>query len=192
MTTDGSLISRMLNWWAVGLRQALPERLSNLIFGPSAVLSLTIEDDEVEIALETPRRVHVIAKGEIKVDPKTGTRKLARSREVRNAATIDAGELVVRLPGAQILSTQIDLPAEAALDLKTAIRNDLDRFTPFSSDSVYFDARILGVDGDNHRVKVALQVAQIADVERRAQPREICRFQAHPRNGRTRPGHAGP
>jgi general secretion pathway protein L len=74
--------------------------------------------------------------------------------------------MILHLNRDQVLSTQIELPARSALDLRSAVQADLDRFTPFSTEDIYFDAQIIAVDNANDRIKVILQVAQIADVER--------------------------
>lgn len=165
MVESISSINSFLRWWAIGLSDVFPAPLSNLIFGPSAVLSLSLRGDRAILHLVYPGGEFQLFELPIEKDPKTKKKRVSRNRSLRQPSGVEVGETIVRLDQNSVLSTQIDLPALAALDLRSAVQADLDRFTPFNTDGIYFDAQIIGVDDAANRIKVVLQVAQISDVE---------------------------
>ena len=96
-----------------------------------------------------------------------GTRRLGRcSLQVPDAEilledspTSTWDQVVVRLPAGEVLSRTLSLPAAAEANLHQVVGFELDRFTPFTPEQVYYDARVVERNPATKRLQVALTVA---------------------------------
>lgn len=72
----------------------------------------------------------------------------------------------VRLSAELGLRKILTLPAAAEADLEQLLQFEMDRFTPFTADDVYFAQRLVGTDPTNRLIEVELQVAPKRVVDR--------------------------
>ncbi|MGY3439836.1 MULTISPECIES: PilN domain-containing protein [unclassified Marinovum] len=163
---SGSTLGRALGWWSDGLRHGLPEWLSSLLFGPRSTLVLKTSDTRAQLMLDSGTEQVELFDEPVIAAQDDAAPKIARSRAVRRARSIDAGEVVLQLPRHQVLKTRIDLPARAAINLHGEIEKDINRYTPFNPKDVYFDARVDNVEAEGETIKVVMLIAQVADVTR--------------------------
>jgi hypothetical protein len=69
-----------------------------------------------------------------------------------------AGEVMLRIPRAQVLRRRVELPLAAAENLREVLSFEMDRNTPFQVGEVYFDYRMTGRDTAAKRMTVELAV----------------------------------
>ena len=68
-------------------------------------------------------------------------------------------QVVLCLPADEVLSRTLSLPAAAEANLHQVVGFELDRFTPFTPEQVYYDARVVERNPAVKRLQVALTVA---------------------------------
>lgn len=91
----------------------------------------------------------------------------ARAALLPLLADLDLGKMQValRLPASRALRKLVDLPAAAEENLRQVLAFEMDRLTPFSADSVYYDVRVVERDPETRRIKAALTVLPRAAVD---------------------------
>jgi general secretion pathway protein L len=139
-------------WWSGELLQLVPERFAMLRGRDRAPL----------VALE--------ANGVALVDPRPGAPEqrvdLTGLDEARRKAAVrglleGAGETRMRarvvLNSGEALLRRVNMPAATEENLRQVLAFEMDRLTPFKSDEVYFDYRVISRDAA--AAQIALQVA---------------------------------
>lgn len=71
----------------------------------------------------------------------------------------------LRLPARLALRQTISLPVEAESNLSEVVGYELDRYTPFRADQVYFGYRVLGRDGAARQLSVEMTVVRRVTVD---------------------------
>ena len=150
-----------LRWWRAELAALVPEQLRQLSRRQRyAVLMLGEGSQPATVLIETP----------------TGPAELARIAEPGGAAARAAVQAVMlqpeiagprgrdelglclRLPSRYAVCRSIELPLAAADNLSEVIGFELDRYTPFRAEQVYFCHRMLGRDPAGQRLAVEITV----------------------------------
>jgi len=100
-----------------------------------------------------------VSAGDAKAMQKATHRLLARNG-------LSNAPVTLHLPAGKVLRPRIDLPVEAADNLRDAVALDMDRHTPFPAEDVVFDLRVAGLDAERQRLKIDLVVARKTDLDR--------------------------
>lgn len=74
-------------------------------------------------------------------------------------------EVVARLPRARFLRRTVEFPLAAGENLREVIGFEMDRYTPFKADEVYFDYHLVTKDHERKRLTVDLAIATRATVQ---------------------------
>jgi general secretion pathway protein L len=74
-------------------------------------------------------------------------------------------QVALWLADSQFLAKQVELPLAAAENLRQVLGFEMDRYTPFKADQVYFDFRVVQQDTQNNRLLVNLVAAPRAAVD---------------------------
>ena len=138
-------LQRFGAWWGEQLRDMLPPTVRNAWFGDSARLLVDAEGDGLVVSAEGA----------------DGTRELGRFPADSEAALdFDVprrlSSVRLRLSAEKALTTHLELPLAATENLREAVSFQIDRQTPFTPDSVYFDCEVIDRDVENQSVTVAL------------------------------------
>ena len=143
--------TRFLRWWWSELALMLPSGLRARFRGVDRRIELRTNGNAI----------HVLA---LDRDAAVLNRELALEsgelEEVLAQATRELGqevEPVLRLQAPESLVREIRLPDAAGENLGQVLRYEMDRFTPFSADTVYYGFRILG-QAPNNTIRVQLAV----------------------------------
>ena len=73
--------------------------------------------------------------------------------------------LVVRIPKSWVLMRDITLPLAARENLRQVIGFEMDRFTPFTVDQVYYDYKVKGSDNAGERLNVQVVVVPLRKIQ---------------------------
>ena len=73
--------------------------------------------------------------------------------------------ILLCLPPEQVLRRSVPLPLAAEENLRQVLAFELDRYTPFKPEQVYFDYRVLGRDADQKRLSIELAAVPRSTVE---------------------------
>ncbi len=154
-------VAPFLKWWGRELSGVAPARLQAALGPQRATLVVCWADERDGGDALLQRR-----------DGET-VRSLGRLQELdeqtRGALARDAerGALGVRLelPAATVATRMGRLPQAAEANLKQVLRFQIDRWTPFSADEIYFDAGVAGRDRAARTIDVNLAYAPRAPVD---------------------------
>ncbi|MEO8133167.1 MAG: PilN domain-containing protein [Betaproteobacteria bacterium] len=151
--TAGEQFRRFWRWWAGELHAIVPSSIVNLLSRMRVLPMVVAEDRGFAIyrfdGVTWQRLAKIIAATPEELGQKLGN-ELRRSRIERFAVGLQPG---------QYLAKTISVPLAAEDNLRTALRYELDRHTPFKPDDVGFDCCIVGRDDGSRELKVRLVTA---------------------------------
>ena len=163
MPAEGTLSPiRIVRWWLGELRACIPGPLSRLLFGGDDRVVALLDDAGADIAVL--RQGTLSELGRVAADDARSMKKATHRLLERNR--LSGAPVTLHLPKGRILRPRIDLPVEAADNLRNSVALDMDRHTPFSAEDVVFDLRVAGLDAERQRLKIDLVVARKADLDR--------------------------
>jgi general secretion pathway protein L len=154
---DGA-VQQFLRWWGGELLGLLPRSLRGIVAPPPVRLELVMADGGLEIREERDGVSQTVA---TLSDPEAAPRLRARITRLGRAA--DA--VVLRLPEAQVLETEIAVPSAAAGQLRDVIEMEMSRVTPFEPTEVVFDHKVVDSDLEKEQLILRLCIARRADVQ---------------------------
>ncbi len=147
-------LSRFLTWWGGELASLLPVRLR--LWWRESDRVVLVFFDGTRAVFERPvgsRREEFYA-----VELGTGDPSLHRveiSQRIRQAAGRNF-RLLLCLRPEQVVQRTLTLPLAVEENLRQALTFELDRYTPFRPEQVYFDFRVIGRDTSQKRLSVEL------------------------------------
>jgi len=163
-------------WWVDELAPLVPIRLRNMV-GRLRMRPVLVWG-ESEAVLWVPKVTDGrLAYSEVARIPLTGDDDSAGRAAIEALSNSSGGDwadrprIVVALPASQVLRKTITLPAAVEDNLAQVLAYDLDRHTPFKSEEVYFDARIVERDKVKKELRVDWAAALrtvVAEMRRRA------------------------
>ena len=120
-----------VNWWLEGLWIGLPPRVRKVLFAERAKLVVRLEGNAVIAG-----RAHAEA---VAIDMRSVDAKAQIAQLVPDARATD---VTVLLPRGVVLTHRLRLPTAAEAELRSALKHELDRLTPFAIDDLAFDYRV--------------------------------------------------
>ena len=160
----GERIGAFMRWWHGELLRMLPERFA-LLRGGSGTPLVALEGSEVAVidghatSAEGGKRASLAGLDE--AQQRATVRNLLESAgetRGRGRAALRSGEALVR---------RVTLPAATEENLAQVIGFEMDRLSPFQSDEVYFDQRVVSRDSANGQITVELAIARREVVDAR-------------------------
>lgn len=137
-TTINFDVKKFFNWWGgelaflvpKRLRQRLRERHGSVVFTPIAQgFDVTFRDDDEKI----------IVQRSVDLNRANGFQQLKDQHPA-----LEKADFVLRLPAEQALQKPLYLPVAAQENLRQVVGFELDRYTPFNAEQVYFTLVSLG------------------------------------------------
>lgn len=120
-----------VNWWLEGLWIGLPSRARKLLFAERTELVVRLAGNTVSAG---SAHAEVVT-----VDTRSADAELAVAQLVSDAQATD---VTLVLPRGAVLTHRLRLPAAAEAELRSALKHELDRLTPFEIDELAFDFRV--------------------------------------------------
>lgn len=146
-------LPRFFAWWGGQLLACLPARWRAVLSERSESLLLDLQGEEFVVWREkgdSVREYARIGRGAPVEE------QAAQFRRLRNAIDDPDVRTVFVIPPGRVLSRTLSLPAAAEENLRQVLAFEMDRQTPFKSDQVYFDSRVLGHDANGRTAQVEL------------------------------------
>lgn len=148
-------LPRFFSWWGTQLLACLPEPWRKRLNGSSEALLLEVEEKEILVLRERNASVEEIGRIALDLDQD------ARAAEIRRlqARTENPGlRTILCVAESRALMRALTLPAAAEENLKQVLSFEMDRQTPFKTDQVYFDSRLIARDTASRSLRVELVV----------------------------------
>jgi general secretion pathway protein L len=157
-------VREFLRWWLGELIACLPERLRESLKPEGPSIAIVIDGDIARFDL--CEGVSIYRLGEIRVDQGDPEQRRAHIDRLFEVADTSLNGVDFYLQDRHVLRPRIELPMETQANLTEVLSFEMDRYTPFKADEVYFDHRIIDVNRAQRRISVELAVARREEVER--------------------------
>ena len=157
-----NFISRFFQWWLRELAAMIPLAWRRRVLSPKPQLRIRLGDHAATLLFSDGREFLPLDT----VNTSDRNRNIGEElRESLARAGIVSGTAVIELTEGRFVSLQIKLPAAARDHLDEVLRNEMDRYTPFNHQQVYFDYRIdpNSTQGNTITVEVVLTPRQPID-----------------------------
>lgn len=143
-------LESFLHWWGSELAFLLPEQAKTFFGQKRARLVVRPIGEKVRLMLESAERGEVDL-GEF---PLNEAGREAREELFRDDPELRDAEFVVRLDHSHGLCRIITLPAATEENLDQVMAFEMNRYTPFQADQVYYAARVIDKVPDANQIKV--------------------------------------
>ncbi|MGQ0676964.1 MAG: PilN domain-containing protein [Rhodospirillales bacterium] len=152
------MIGRFFGWWIGELLGLLPGRAARALGLGRDRLNVVVAADRAPFALDTAagrRALGTVALG--------GELSPAAVERALDGVDLERCDVVVQLAADRALRRSVTLPAPSGVmgqaDLRRALEREIERFTPFRAEQVYFLYALDPQPGDGRSVAVELAVA---------------------------------
>ncbi len=143
-------IKHFFQWWARGLAYWLPEKIKPLFSESLHAIFLTVMDGTLTFKLIDEGQEQVIAQLDLSGATAENFQQLRLEHEVLQKA-----RYILRLQPKQAIKKILYLPFAAKENLQQVITFEMDKYSPFNADQVYFSVKLLGREV-NGQIKVLL------------------------------------
>lgn len=157
-------LENFFTWWGRELALLVPTSIRHWYFGKGNILAVGIKNSRAVFLLPRLGALHEVADLSF-ADSSLEERKSAITRKLAQITEGKIFQIFLCLPSDQALRKQIRLPAAVEENLKQTLEFELDRQTPFKSDQVYFDYRIVERLPSEQQLLVEFAVVPKAVVE---------------------------
>ncbi len=159
-------LSVFWRWWTQELLQLVPQRFSAYA-GMAAIPLVAIEGDELVLVEGRNVPARPIARVAMSALDREGQR--AALRRMLEGAGETRGRARLCLGRDEALVRRVSLPAATEENLGQILGFEMDRFTPFKLEDVYFDHRVVSRDPASGQILVELAVARREVVDARVE-----------------------
>ncbi len=129
-------IGRFFLWWGRELAYFLPEKAKKFFSDKLGIIIIRALENSYELSRLDDNQTFVIAEFERNEKGKAEFKKL-----IENDPGIKNADFIIRLTSRYALKKEIYLPEVAADNLYQVVLFELDRYTPFTADQVYFSVK---------------------------------------------------
>lgn len=143
--------NKFIRWWMRELAFLVPEKIRELVHEQQGFLIVIPKDRYLEISYRyngTTETLATLDRNEAGIDQYTAL----RAADER----LDKARLILRLSRADAVQKELVLPAAAKENLQQVITYELDRYTPFKPEQVYFAVKPLESGHESEQINVML------------------------------------
>jgi general secretion pathway protein L len=142
------MLNEVVSWWAQQMLELVPPRFRRRASGPANAIVVAWRDDGCELLVRRDHRDTALGRFAQDEAGLRAARALLGGR--RAPAT------VLRLPAGYVLERQVTLPLAAEQGLERVVRYEMDRFTPFAADEVYWSCAVQRRDRAQGKLTLAI------------------------------------
>jgi len=146
-------VKRFWAWWTAEISGAMPAGFRRLIGKAESRLLVAQQNDRVTVLVVGPDGRHPVA--EFDRDAVTDA-DLSAVRSSVDALRGSFRQVLLELPRGRVLRRRVRLPSGTEERLGQVLGFEMDRFTPFRRDQVYFDYRVCNREPSGGSIEVDL------------------------------------
>jgi len=151
-------------WWLGEIVACLPEGLRETLRPDGPRISIAVGGNTARFDLCEGESSYTL--GEIKIDEGDAAQRRAHIARLFEVAGCSPNAVDFYLNDRHVLRPRVELPAETQQNLAEVLSFEMDRYTPFKAEEVYFDHRVLNVNRARRRIAVELAVTRHEEVSR--------------------------
>jgi len=150
-------IKRAWYWWLGELSPLVPKKLSSILSGSQAVLTISEEGGQSRFELKFGNVSKLVGVADIESFTDWDLQEFRDSMWLGLPSSL---RVEVILPVNDVLSREIFLPLAAEHNLSTVLQYEIDRFTPFKKDDACIGYRIMERYIEREKIRVELYAVQ--------------------------------
>lgn len=143
-------LRRFFRWWGRELSFLVPEKVRQWLSDQSVYVFMSVANDTIQFNRVSDGKKQFIAELQINKNAADNYAKL-KSEKIE----LEKARLVLRLTRGQAIARILFLPAATKENLRQVVSFEMDRYTPFKAEQVYFDVKFLGKEA-NGLIRVLL------------------------------------
>ena len=153
-------LNKFVRWWTHELAFLVPEKIKQLVYERQGFIIVSPKERHLELTYSFNGNSEVLATVERN---EVGIAQYAALRA--SDERLDKAELILRLGRQDAVQKELDLPGAAKENLHQVVAYELDRYTPFKPEQVYFAVKPLESSDEfgQIRVLVVLTPREILD-----------------------------
>ena len=150
---------QFLRWWKRELGFLVPEKIKQLVNDKQGFIIITPEGSQFVLSYANDGQTESLATLDRSARDQTFQYLCGKDERLASAS------IILRLSGQDAIQKELSLPAAAKENLYQVVAYELDRYTPFKAEQVYFAVKLL--DGANEpgqiRVMLILTTREVLD-----------------------------
>ncbi len=142
-----------LRWWGRELAFLIPAKIRQFFHAPRGAIIVRSKDEQFELNYEINGQQEFMT---------TVARDISGAETVKNLILNDRFKnamFILRLSHHQALNKTLNLPLAAQANVSQVVSYELDRYSPFKADQVYFATRVERIDTEAAQLIVQLLLA---------------------------------
>jgi len=128
-------VQTFFSWWGGELLSLMPTKCQQFFSVAKNQLFFRLSPEGLSVTWLNDKQI-----AELGVFPLNQQGRAAYQQVLTNKGSIEQAERVFVLSPGQFISRQVTLPTQAKSNLSQVLSFEMDRFTPFSSDQIFYDA----------------------------------------------------
>jgi len=144
-----SVLHRFWRWWTGELMHFVPARVRHALDSKESTVLVSVRDHDVTVEHRRGPDRQVLDTFNLLQEPESKT----------PVSLPEADQVIVELPPTMVVRRQVSLPFGTEERIGEVIGYEMDRFTPFAKDDVYYYHRVAERDASRREIKVDLVVA---------------------------------
>ena len=129
----------------------IPEKIKQLISEPKGFLIISVDADQLHLSYQSKGQIEFLVTLERHSSALAAYQELLEIDE-----RLSKAKVVLRLTGQDALVRELILPSATKENIRQVIAYELDRYTPFRAEQVYFAIRLPRYASDSEQIKVLL------------------------------------
>jgi general secretion pathway protein L len=139
------------HWWTSELSFLVPEKLKQLVSDKRGLLLVRPEGNQFVLSFTSDQHSEELARVDRNETGIAQYKELLASDE-----RLTKAQLIVRLTGRDAIQKELSLPIAAKENLQQVVAYELDRYTPFRADQIYFAVQPLNIVNEPGQLRVML------------------------------------
>ena len=141
---------QFFRWWKRELAFLVPEKIKELVNDQQGFIIIRPEGSQLVLSYV------VNGQSETLEIPESAARELTFQRLCEKDERLAKAKVILRLTGHDAIQKELGLPAAAKENLDQVVAYELDRYTPFKAEQVYFAVKPLDVVNEPGQIRVML------------------------------------
>ncbi len=141
-------------WWSSELSFLVPEKVKQLVNDKRGTVVVRPDGNQFALTFADDQHIEQLARVDRNETGMAQYKELLATDE-----RLAKAQLIVRLSGRDAIQKELSLPAAAKENLQQVVAYELDRYTPFKTEQIYFAAQPLEVENEPGQLRVMLIIA---------------------------------
>jgi general secretion pathway protein L len=150
-----------LRWWRRELAFLIPAKMSQFFYTPQPAIIIKPIDNTIELSYEIKGVQHNLGTVTCEISQQETVKNLLSDERFKNAI------FILRLSNQETLNKTLNLPLAAQTNVSQVVSYEIDRYSPFKIDQIYFATHLENIDTETSQLSIRLMIVQRKLLEKR-------------------------